>query len=72
LYLTAIRDDKTPPVSAPLKYQIYVWRSKMKVGYFEAMITPMQVIINDLEMMGLENEYGQKKPETDKKTKRIR
>jgi hypothetical protein len=70
LYLTAIRDEKTPPVSAPLAYQMYVWRKQMGIGYFEAMITPMQVIVNDLEMMGLENEYGQKKPEDPKKTNR--
>ena len=44
----------------------------MKIGYFEAMTTPMQVIVNDLEMMGLENEYGQKKPDNSKKTKRNR
>jgi hypothetical protein len=45
----------------------------MKVGYFEAMITPMQVIVNDLEMIGLEEEYGTKKPEDDnRKTNRGR
>ena len=32
----------------------------MGVGYFEAMVTPFEVIAQDLELMGLEDEYGQK------------
>lgn len=44
----------------------------MGVGYFEAMITPMQVIVNDLEMMSLENEYGQKKPDDNNGNKKGR
>lgn len=44
----------------------------MGVGYFEALETPFHVIQDDLEMMGLESEYGQKKPEPDKKTKRTK
>ncbi len=42
----------------------------MGIGWFEALITPMQVIVNDLEMMSLENEYGQKKPEEPKGNKK--
>jgi hypothetical protein len=42
----------------------------MKIGYFEAMMTPFDVIISDLEFMSLENEYGQKKPEQPKQKNR--
>jgi hypothetical protein len=35
----------------------------MKIGWFEALMTPFEVIQNDFEMMDLEAEYGQKKPE---------
>lgn len=43
----------------------------MHVSYQEAMQTPYQVILEDLEFMDLENEYGTKKPpEEPKKTKK--
>lgn len=44
----------------------------MHIGWFEAMITPFDVILNDLEFMGLESEYGEKKPEQPKQTNRGR
>lgn len=44
----------------------------MKVDPFTAMLTPMQVIMNDLEMMGLENKYGTKQTENTNANKKGR
>lgn len=60
MYLTAVRDNKKPQVDLPFKYQFYVWRSKMKIDWQTAIETPVQVIMQDLEMLALEKEYGQK------------
>jgi hypothetical protein len=53
----AIRDSKDPFGAPPMAYQIYVWRKKMKIGWLEAMQTPVEIIKQDLEMMTLENKY---------------
>ena len=42
----------------------------MKVGYFEAMLTPLTVVTQDLEMMSLENEYGTPKEDQIDRKKR--
>lgn len=44
----------------------------MGVGYFEAMMTPFSVMMDDLKMMELENEYGYKKEELPKKQKGLK
>lgn len=44
----------------------------MGIDPFTAMVTPFQIVLNDLEMIGMENEYGNKKPEEDKKAKKVR
>lgn len=35
----------------------------MRVGYFEARLTPLSVIAQDIEFASLESEYGQKPKE---------
>jgi hypothetical protein len=64
--LTAARDSKESEDPPPIAYQIYVWRKKMKVGWFEAMQTPISIIKQDLEMMSFENKYLQKPTEQPK------
>jgi hypothetical protein len=49
-----------------MAYQIYVWRKKMKIGWLEAMQTPIEIIKQDLEMMTLENKYLNKPVEQPK------
>ena len=39
----------------------------MKIGYFEAMMTPAEVVIDDLQFMDYQQRYGEKQPETTKK-----
>ena len=41
----------------------------MNVGWFEAMQTPYEVIMQDLGIMELEGEYLHKQPEAPKKQK---
>jgi len=53
----------------PFIYQLYLWRRKMNVGWFEAMQTPYEVIMQDLGIMELEGEYLHKQPEAPKKQK---
>lgn len=39
----------------------------MNVGYLEAMITPFEVVLQDLEFMELQAKYGEKQPENENK-----
>lgn len=43
-----------------MSYLLYVWRKRMKVGYVEMLTTPLEVILQDLEMHGLQEKYGRK------------
>lgn len=42
----------------------------MKVGWFETLLTPASVISQDLEIMGLEQKYGEKKPDDNNKKRK--
>lgn len=54
--------------SAPQEYQLFVWRKLMRVSYNEAMATPYEVVLQDLEMSGLEDRFQPRPPEQDQKT----
>ena len=42
----------------PLKYKLYIWRKKMGISYNEMLKTPAHVIIDDITMISLENQYS--------------
>lgn len=41
-----------------MRYKIYKWRRIMGVSYADMRKTPAHVIIDDLDMIGLENKFS--------------
>lgn len=37
---------------------MYVWRRRMHVSYNEMLVTPIDVILADLDMIGIEQKYN--------------
>lgn len=52
----SIDDYDIPP--APIRYVVKRWRKEMHAGYADAMQTPFEVILQDMEMEEYEADYG--------------
>lgn len=43
-----------------MQYQLFYWRKQMNASYEDMMNTPLTLIMQDIEIISLENQYGQK------------
>ena len=65
----AVRDGQSADVVLPKEYTLYRWRRIMKVDPITALNTPISDILLDMEMIGLEEQYG-KQPDTSANNKK--
>lgn len=56
-YLVAIKEKKTSLPEPPMSYRLFQWREHMHVSYEDMLKTPASVIMDDINMINLENQF---------------